>query len=708
MRKRLALIVALPLIVVCSAGLVAFMGAQESPVVPALVPAPAGGASGPGGADAGSVNEDSVPRSGSEQPLEIRYYPDRIYRGNGNALYRVSRTVGILVSTDGGSTWAVKNSGLPERAVYPFTASLPPIITSFCVDPSNELRIALTLPEFLYVSEDGGSSWVKVEVKDPLKPNDQLTSVALNPKDPNSILVGTSFHGFFETMNKGKTWTELSARLGFMYLGGGSSEEVASIAYVPLDPSRIVFSLGFGKGLYALKRGAKTAARIDFPGDQSLAPIVDICFRGPDDSGAWALDARTDNARWSLPFPSTDASKPESVAIDAGKWELLELIGVQPPTDPARAVRMAKASDKYGIYLSSFNAKGKTLDQHIAFCKANGLNSIVVDFKDDLGIVVYDSLLEAPKKIGAIEKRFETAELVKKAHDNGLYLIARIVVFRDKQLYNSNGYAYALWDRISNAPWRYLKKTTDEETGKESLYQGEHWVDPYSQAVWKYNVDIARECEQRGVDEIQFDYIRFPSDGDLSRISYRFKKTGMGKVEALASFLAMARESVTIPIGTDVYGYCGWARISGWVAQNIEEISRYVDVISPMYYPSHFPQDFLGTMQYIPRAGYIYQEGGDRAARIVEGRSLIRPYVQAFRLGGELKFTRAVYTSYLISQIQGTLKGASSGFTLWNASNDYYMVTVPLIQYLPVPTTADSSGLGASTTGSSTGLHQGG
>jgi hypothetical protein len=165
---------------------------------------------------------------------------------------------------------------------------------------------------------------------------------------------------------------------------------------------------------------------------------------------------------------------------------------------------------------------------------------------------------------------------------------------------------------------------------------------------------------------------------------------------------------VTIPIGTDVYGYCGWARISGWVAQNIEEISRYVDVISPMYYPSHFPQDFLGSMQYIPRAGYIYKEGGDRASRIVEGRCLIRPYVQAFRLGGELKFTRAVYTNYLISQIQGTLQGASSGFTLWNASNDYYMVTVPLIQYLPVPVTADSSGLGASTTGSNTGLTQGG
>jgi hypothetical protein len=695
MRKRLALIIALPLIIVCSAGLVTFMAAQESP---ATVRAPESPAE-----DAGTKDRGSVSKSRTGQPLEIEFFPDRIYRGNVSALYRVSRSQGILVSADGGKTWAARNAGLPERAVYPFTENLPPLVTSFCVDPMNELRIALTLPEFLYVSEDGGNTWVNVEVKEPLKPNDQLTAVALNPKDPGSILIGTSFHGFFETLNRGKTWSDLSEKLGFMYLGGGSFEETASIAYVPMDPSRIVFSLGFGKGLYALQRGANTAARIEFPGNQSMAPIVDLCFRGPDESGRWVLDVRTDNARWSLDFKSSVAYGTGPAAYAAGEWNLVELIGENPPIDPVRAVRMAKAADKFGIYLSSFHAKGKLLDQHIAFCRANGLNSIVVDFKDEFGVLTYDTSLETPKKLGAVEKRFETAELVKKAHDNGLYLIARIVVFRDKLLYNSNGYAYAVWDRRGNAPWRYMKQTTDPVTGETSSYQGEYWVDPYSQAVWKYNTDIALELQERGVDEIQFDYIRFPSDGDLSRIAYRFKKAGMGKVEALESFLAMARETLSIPIGTDVYGYCGWARISGWVAQNIAEFSRYVDVISPMYYPSHFPLDFLGSMSYIPRAGYIYKEGGDRASRIVEGRCIIRPYIQAFRLGGELKFSPAVYTEYLLTQIQGALRSNSSGFLLWNASNDYYMVTVPLIQYLPASASADASGPGTPAMGSSQG-----
>ena len=95
-------------------------------------------------------------------------------------------------------------------------------------------------------------------------------------------------------------------------------------------------------------------------------------------------------------------------------------------------------------------------------------------------------------------------------------------------------------------------------------------------------------------------------------------------------------------------------------------------------------------MDYLPRAKYIYEEGTKRSAYIVEGRSVIRPYVQAFRIGGETSFPPAVYSTYLLNQVQGTLEGAGSGFTLWNASNDYYMVTVPL-----GPIIAAETGVGA-------------
>ena len=243
----------------------------------------------------------------------------------------------------------------------------------------------------------------------------------------------------------------------------------------------------------------------------------------------------------------------------------------------------------------------------------------------------------------------------------GLYLIGRIVVFRDKQLYNADNFQYAAWDKPAQGPWRYLKKSVDDLTGEETFYQGEYWVDPYSEQVWNYNIDIAREMQDKGVDEVQFDYIRFPSDGDIGGITWRFRRPGMGKLEALESFLAKAREYLSIPISTDVYGYCGWARISNWVAQNIEMYSRYVDVIQPMFYPSHFPRDFLGSMDYLPRAKYIYEEGTKRSAYIVEGRSVIRPYVQAFRIGGETSFPPPVYSAYLLNQVHGAARGRGLG-----------------------------------------------
>ncbi|MGA2642493.1 MAG: putative glycoside hydrolase, partial [Spirochaetia bacterium] len=473
-------------------------------------------------------------------------------------------------------------------------------------------------------------------------------------------------------------------------LGGGNYEEISSLAYDPASPDRIWFSLGFGKGLFVYHRGGKTVDQIEPPADPGSSSVRALSFNrhGPQDG--WYLEARTDDARWVLPLPAGGIDPPKNVGANppkyvgvsppkyVGAWKLIERIQDQVALPADKVSRMAAAANKYGIYVSSRWASGPRLKAHLDFLKAQGLNSIVLDFKDDDGYLTYDTKLEEPIRIGAVQKRFAIADIVQTAHANGLYLIGRIVVFRDKQLYKADSSTYAAWDKAAKGPWRYLKKSVDDLTGEETVFQGEYWVDPYSEHVWDYNIDIARELQDAGVDEIQFDYIRFPSDGDIGGITWRYRKPGMGKMEALESFLAKAREYLAIPISTDVYGYCGWARISNWVAQNIEMYSRYVDVIQPMFYPSHFPRDFLGTMDYLPRAKYIYEEGTKRSAYIVEGRSVIRPYVQAFRIGAETSFAPPVYSTYLLNEVHGTLEGAGSGFTLWNASNDYYMVTVPL------------------------------
>jgi hypothetical protein len=642
MSKRLILIIAVSMMFLSSAGIVTFLSAQDG-VGPAVPP---------------KNDEKNV-------PLETMYAPDRIYRAGPAVAWRVSRNAGIMLSIDDGATWSSRNQGLPTRAVYPFAADKPPIITCLAVDPFNRNRVGASTYDTLFLSDDEGITWEKIALKDPIRANDQITSLALSPGSDNSLLVGTSFHGFFESLDRGKTWTSLSEQLVPLKLGGGNYEEIASLAYDPEDPDLIWFNLGFGKGLYTYRKGGKTVDRVDLPAGPDSSAVRDISFRRQTVQAGWFLEARTANARWAL-------------TRSAGSWKMVEKIHEEVALPADKAARLAAAAEKYGIYVSSFSASMERFPSLLAFVKAQGLNSIVLDFKDDNGNVTYDTALTEPYRIGAVRKRFKIDEIVQTAHDRGLYLIGRIVVFRDRELYNADRFAYAAWDKAAKAPWRYLKKSVDDQTGEESFFQGEHWVDPYSEYVWDYNIAIAKELQDKGVDEVQFDYIRFPSDGDLGRITWRYRKEGMGKLEALESFLAKARETLSIPISTDVYGYCGWARISNWVAQNIEMYSRYVDVIQPMFYPSHFPRDFLGSMEYLPRAGYIYQEGTKRSAYMAEGRSIIRPYVQAFRIGGELDFGPKVYSAYLVNQVQGSVAGAGSGFTLWNASNDYYMVTVPL------------------------------
>jgi len=341
------------------------------------------------------------------------------------------------------------------------------------------------------------------------------------------------------------------------------------------------------------------------------------------------------------------------------------------------------------------------LDNHLRLIRENGLNALVVDCKDDFGWIAYDTELEFPREIGAVNRRFSLEELLDKAHEQGVYVIARLVVFKDKRLYNYNNYQYAVWNGINEQPWRYLKKEEvppdpeaaetgdgNGESGEEKpepvyrYVQNEFWVDPYNSFVWDYNLAVAAELQERGVDEIQFDYIRFPSDGDLSQIRYRYRQDGMSPIDALESFLTRAREAIHIPISTDLYGFNSWHRMGNWIGQSIEVLADYVDAVCPMFYPSHFPRDFMKDEPYLERARKIYSEGTIRAAFMVAGHSIIRPYIQAFLIGEELAMDSSRYSLYLTKQVEGTLEAPSSGFTLWNASNRYYMVTAPLTPYI--------------------------
>jgi len=545
--------------------------------------------------------------------------------------------------------------------VYPFTESKPVPLTSIGIDPARQSRVAVTTSSRIFISEDLGNSWREVPVDKPIKESAFFTSVALSPASRDKILLGTSFNGVYETGDSGISWRHLEDLSGPLYRGAGFYEEIRSLSYDLAGENSILLEVGFDDDIFTGDLETETLEKLPEPG---LEP------------GERRLQLRSSRRG---PILFTDKRK-FVYRKSAGDWTA-EPGGLPVPKNgisAARKERLSTAADKSGIYLKSWNSSGEELEKHLKFLSDHGLNSLVIDMKDDNGRITYDTELELPYEIGSVSRHIDLEALVEAAEEAGIYLIGRIVCFQDPKLYAYKDNAYAVWDSQKNKPWANRIPVTDEETEEPAWIQREFWVDSFSEFAWDYLISLAEELERRGIDEVQFDYIRFPSDGDLSHAVYRHRKPGMTKIDGLESFLRAARERITVPISTDLYGFNSWYRMGNWIGQNIEMVSHYVDVICPMYYPSHFPRDFLKDTPYLERAEDIYRHGSDRAAKIVEGRSIIRPYVQAFLIGGELKFEEPTYSDYLIRQLRGAGEGGASGFTLWNNSNRYYMVTAPL------------------------------
>ena len=343
----------------------------------------------------------------------------------------------------------------------------------------------------------------------------------------------------------------------------------------------------------------------------------------------------------------------------------------------------SQALGKKSVYVSAYQCRLQSgIDKFKKVIKDNKLNSLVIDMKDDYGLLRYDSKdPEILKKAKITQYAVDLDHFVEEFKKDDVYLIGRIVTFKDRNLASFGGAKYAVWDYSSKSPWVGIKEyedVIDEETeevaGKKQVYYDENWVDPYSPEVWEYNVAIAKELIARGFDEIQFDYIRFPTDGyNLNHASYRWKSEGMDKESALVSFLSYARANIDAPISIDIYGANGWYRSGTRTGQDVEMLAEYVDVIAPMFYPSHFEQKFLNYEPFSERTYRIYYYGTFRNTVMARNRVIVRPWAQAFRLN--VSYDRRYYdTDYVQRQIFGVRDSVNNGYMYWNNSGDYGMI----------------------------------
>ena len=324
------------------------------------------------------------------------------------------------------------------------------------------------------------------------------------------------------------------------------------------------------------------------------------------------------------------------------------------------------ASGRKGVYLPAHQAKTAAgLQRYFDLLEKNKLNMLVIDMKDDSGFVRYDSQDEVVQAAGAVRPFIQLEDFTAKAKERHIYLVARIVAFKDKQLYRYQQNRYAVKD-TRGKPWQGYRTG---DNGQEPIE--EYWVDPYNEAVWQYNTAIAEELIKRGFDEVQFDYIRFPTDGEnLYQARYPAQEQGMDKESAIMSFLAYARSKIQAPISIDIYGANGWYRTGARTGQEVEVLADYVDVICPMFYPSHFRQSFLAQNPAEERPYRIYRQGSYRNKIIAHNKAVIRPWTQAFYI--PVSYDRKYYNEdYVQRQIIGIQDSIDEGYAYWNNSGRY-------------------------------------
>lgn len=325
------------------------------------------------------------------------------------------------------------------------------------------------------------------------------------------------------------------------------------------------------------------------------------------------------------------------------------------------------ARDVKGLFITGYTANNPKFDYLLNLVNNTDLNSFVIDVKNDSGHVTYNSNIEQVNLIGADDNNIidDIDMEIENAKENNIYTIARIVTFKDPYLAGAN-------------PDLAIKK---KNGGVWRDGKGVSWVDPYKKEVWDYNIAIAKEAAEKGFDEIQFDYVRFPDNAKKLDREVIFDNTdNKSKAENIAEFLVYAKEELkdySVFISADVFGLTTTVVDDMGIGQQWELITTIVDYICPMMYPSHYGKGLYGLA--IPNAqpyNLIYSGLEDALEKNTtvnnngKKTAIIRPWYQDFTMGGIPYGPVEVQ-----AQIDAGIDLGVPEYLIWNASNNYSEAT---------------------------------
>ncbi|MGE5568902.1 MAG: putative glycoside hydrolase [Rhodospirillales bacterium] len=325
-----------------------------------------------------------------------------------------------------------------------------------------------------------------------------------------------------------------------------------------------------------------------------------------------------------------------------------------------------------GVYFTSWSAGlGSRINYLLKLRNTTGLNTVVIDIKDYSGYVAYRADVPEAQRCGALRPVIRDIDgLVDRLHREGIYVIARLTVFQDPV------YAAA---RPELAVHRksLLGGEPKPPLTRETLWldhKGLAWIDPAARGAWDYIAAIAAEAASHGFDELNFDYVRFPSDGDLKDMHFPAWDGKTPKREVLRAFFADLRKKLPgIPISADLFGLSTVNSDDLGIGQIIEDGYTGFDYVCPMVYPSHYAKKFLGFANPAEHpyevVSYSMQRAVDRLEALnLPGKVKLRPWLQDFSLGA--KYDPAMVKAQ-IQAVRDALGDRYAGYLLWSSSNRY-------------------------------------
>ena len=320
------------------------------------------------------------------------------------------------------------------------------------------------------------------------------------------------------------------------------------------------------------------------------------------------------------------------------------------------------------LYLNRHAAKPATpqFRQALQIIEATPMNALIIDMKNVKGDLTYHSNLPEAKRSGA--SRYATIRniraYVRNLKSRGIYLIARIAVFKDKR--QARTYPSRAVHTPGGRVWRDR--------------HGESWVDPFDPKARNYTLNIAEEVARLGFDEINFDYIRFPAHKWLR---YDRADTQTNRIDAIDSFLQEAENRLHplgVKVSIDLFGYVLWNRSDLGIGQVLERMAPHVDYLCPMLYPSGFSRGSVETSNPAAHPYRIVRISLEKGIARGVAPSKFRPWLQSFR---DYTYSRHQYREHEIAaQIRAAEQSGVSGWLLWNPSSRFPYINARLFSHV--------------------------